>query len=825
MFDLNLYPLYIKNGTGQPALPGLRYLSSPKNSSRIRSGDQVVLLASPAPGAEITEDRLQSAIDAGLREYFQSTGTVTSGMNSLALAMNHAILDFNLKEGGSNQSLASLNLAVLHSGRLYIGHAGPTHSFVLSPTGSRQCFDPESGPGLGLSRSAVLRFFLGDIGQDEFIIFSPDPQATWTTANLGDPRSLSLDFLKRRLLNQVSPDARALLIQVRPGNGRLILQQPLSQNITSEPSAKSPMDAQQEVVPKTPAPNHAPRIPNMAVPSRTANSSDEIHDSGLSQPTNRQEITPSVGAVPVRPLNSPSPQRSAPQPYGGSAQPADDDELSYREALQELGNDARQVFNRLTGKNPRTVKTGSPHPASQIRFKAPKGGPIGDMASATGSAVGASANFSKRAIRSVGGAVWGGLVKIGRYFAPGGGFKPPALPPAAMILISVAIPLLVVVLAASMYMNRGKTSQYDFYLEQAKTAAAQTATISDPTAQKNAWQNVIDLLDMAKRYGSGEEADHLRAQALNVLDDLSGIARIEFEPAIVDGLPGSVNITRMLSSTTELYLLDSNSGQILRAVLTGKGYELDPTFNCAPGPFGSYVVEPFVDFTLLPKGNSLNANLAAVDGRGNLVYCTAGEMATSMTLISPDTGWGEISSITYDSTRLYILDVQNNSLYIYQGGVGAYINKPDSFFDQSSPAMQNAAGMAINGNDLYLLYEDGHMAICTYSQVYGADTKCKDPSPYSMKVNGDTKKPVTMPDSNLTQLQYSQPPDPSIYMMDSTGQSLYHFSLRLSLQKKLAMQSGDPFRLSDSPATAFTVNPGKVLFIAFGNKVFTGVEP
>jgi hypothetical protein len=826
VFDLNLYPLYIKNGTGQPALPGLRFLSSPKNSSRIRSGDQIVLLASPAPGAEMGEDRLQAAIDAGLREYFQSTGTVTSGMNSLALAMNNAILDFNIKEGGSNQSLASLNLVVLHSDRLYIGHAGPTHSFVLSPTGSRQCFDPESGPGLGLSRNAMLRFFLGDIGQDEFIIFSPDPQATWTTANLGDPRSLSLEFLKRRLLNQLSPDVRALLIQVRPGNGRLVLQQPLSQNNSAEASVKSPTVIQPEPATNTPiTTTTAPRVPNMANPARSGNPTSERNDANNTQPAPREEATPTPGAVPVRPLNTAPSQRPTPRQNAGAAQPSDDDELSYREALQELGSDVRQVFNRLTGKGPGKAPSGPPHPASQIRFKAPKGGPIGDMASASGSVIDASANFGKRVIRSIGGSVWGGLLKIGKYFSPGGGFKPPALPPAAMILISVAIPLLVVVIAASMYMNRGKTSQYDFYLEQAKTAAAQTATISDPTAQKNAWQNVIDLLDMADRYGSGEEADTLRAQALNVLDDLSGIARIEFEPAIVDGLPGSVNITRMLSSTTELYLLDSNSGQILRAVLTGKGYELDPTFNCAPGPFGSYVVDAFVDFTLLPKGNSLNANLAAVDGRGNLVYCTAGDMATSMTLISPDTGWGEISSITYDSTRLYILDVQNNSLYIYQGGVGSYINKPESFFDQSTPAMQNAAGMAINGNDLYLLYEDGHMAICTYSQVYGADTKCKDPSPYAMKVNGDTKKPVTMPDSNLTQLQYSQPPDPSIYMLDSAGQSLYHFSLRLSLQKKLAMQSGDPFRLSDSPATAFTVNPGKVLFIAFGNKVFTGVEP
>ena len=47
----------------------------------------------------------------------------------------------------------------------------------------------------------------------------------------------------------------------------------------------------------------------------------------------------------------------------------------------------------------------------------------------------------------------------------------------------------------------------------------------------------------------------------------------------------------------------------------------------------------------------------------------------------------------------------------------------------------------------------------------------------------------------------------------------------MTLQKKVSMQSGDPYRLGDTPATAFAVNPGKIMFIAFGNKIFKGIEP
>ena len=190
-----------------------------------------------------------------------------------------------------------------------------------------------------------------------------------------------------------------------------------------------------------------------------------------------------------------------------------------------------------------------------------------------------------------------------------------------MVMISIAIPLIVVVAASSMYLTRGKTSQFDNYFNQAKASAEQTTSIKDPGQLRTSWENVIVMLDKAERFGKSDEAVTLRAQAQGALDDISGVARIEFSPAIVDGLPTSVNVSQMIATSTDFYMLDSSSGQVLRAILTGKGYELDSSFSCAPGPYGSYMVDTFVDITLLPKGNSLDASIAALDGRGNIVYC------------------------------------------------------------------------------------------------------------------------------------------------------------------------------------------------------------
>ena len=47
----------------------------------------------------------------------------------------------------------------------------------------------------------------------------------------------------------------------------------------------------------------------------------------------------------------------------------------------------------------------------------------------------------------------------------------------------------------------------------------------------------------------------------------------------------------------------------------------------------------------------------------------------------------------------------------------------------------------------------------------------------------------------------------------------------MALQKQLSVQAGDPQNLLNKKVTAFTVNPAKVLFLAFGNKVYTGIEP
>lgn len=363
------------------------------------------------------------------------------------------------------------------------------------------------------------------------------------------------------------------------------------------------------------------------------------------------------------------------------------------------------------------------------------------------------------------------------------------------------------------------------YYRQAKAVAEQAASYKTPHDVRATWEQALTLLDKAEKYGKDDRSATLREQAHNTLDDLAGIARIDFQPALVESLPSNVKVTKMKSTSTDLYMLDASEGRILRALLTGRGFELDTSFACNPGPYGSYTVDPLIDFALMPKGNAIGAGIAALDDRGNIVYCGSGMTATSMTLMPPQTGWGEIRGMAINSGKLFVLDTKSNAVWVFYGVSGTYTTEPNLYFDNDIPPLEDVIDFSISGNDLVLLHGDGHVTTCVYSEISGTPTKCKDPAPFIIDRPGIENKPVIIPDTRFNQISYTSPPDPSIFLLDTSSVSIYHLSLKLALQRQLSIPSKDTYGLNNKKPTAFTVNPAKLVFIAFGNKIYSGMQP
>jgi hypothetical protein len=203
-----------------------------------------------------------------------------------------------------------------------------------------------------------------------------------------------------------------------------------------------------------------------------------------------------------------------------------------------------------------------------------------------------------------------------------------------------------------------------------------------------------------------------------------------------------------------------------------------------------------------------------------MLYCIPDEAPLGVPLVPPDSNWGNPLAITIEAGDLYLLDPLTNAVWIYYGGESAFREAPRFFFGNQVPSMQSVIDLAVNREDLYLIHDDGHMTTCTFSSLQESPTRCTDPAPFTDNRPGRTGG-EKIPDARFLRIARTPPPEPSLYMLDPITQSIYHFSLRLTLVRQY--RSLNP--LPDEIATAFAVGANRSLFLALGNKVYIAFLP
>ncbi len=393
-----------------------------------------------------------------------------------------------------------------------------------------------------------------------------------------------------------------------------------------------------------------------------------------------------------------------------------------------------------------------------------------------------------------------------------------ALPTSWLAFMAVAVPLVVVSVAATVYFQQGKGDLYRAYYQQAEIYLAQAESAPEEAARREAWQAALEALDKAEEYQVTPESQALRRSLLANLDARDGIVRVEFQPAIPGGLVKRISVQAILPDGDDLYLLDGHEGGVVRAELTSRGYVVDSSFRCGP----TSRVGPLVDIVLLPRGNSLNAVLLGVDTDGNLLYCRVGESALEAVLPSPNGNWGGPQALDLYAGNLYLLDPhpRANAVWVYPGQDATFRGLPLFFFDNDIPAMETAVDMARTPDDLFLLHADGHLTRCVVGRG-GAETRCEDPAPLRDDRPGQEETPA-FAGAHFAALQYVAPPDPALYLLDDGREAVYLFSLQL----RFLRQYRSLYPLKGSAPTAFAVdNPSRRLFLALGNEVYYTVLP
>jgi hypothetical protein len=418
-----------------------------------------------------------------------------------------------------------------------------------------------------------------------------------------------------------------------------------------------------------------------------------------------------------------------------------------------------------------------------------------------------------RSMRRLGGLLRTFLVRM----LPVDPFK--AIPGSVMAFIAVAVPVIIVAIASTAYFELGRDAQYEIMYSKAQQMAARAAGQTDLLVQRADWETTLSLLQQVEAYKSTSETQALRAQARDALDELDLVRRLDFRPALV-GLPASVNVTRMVVSDIDLYLLDGNSGIVYYAQMTSRGYEVNPSFECGPTVDGIQQAGQVVDIVAWPAGFEPKASLLAMDVGGNVLYCQSNAVPQVQKMTPPPNALFEnLRGFSLDLGDLYILDPFSNAVWVYWKS--KLTDQPSLFFDQEIPFMQDVEDLAVSNGDLYLLHADGRLTLCGFSGLGVAPTRCSDPQYVDSRL-GRENTPMNLA-SPFVQLLTTEPPDPSLYILEASTQAIYHFSLRnLVFQRQyLPLNS-----LSTRSATAFAVNPvRRNIFLAIGNQVYYAILP
>ncbi|KPK22697.1 MAG: hypothetical protein AMK69_19245 [Nitrospira bacterium SG8_3] len=392
-----------------------------------------------------------------------------------------------------------------------------------------------------------------------------------------------------------------------------------------------------------------------------------------------------------------------------------------------------------------------------------------------------------------------------------------------MAITAIAVPLIIITVAALVYSSIGRTQQFQYYYTQAEAMVQLAQTETDFNAIHDAWENAIDFLDLAEEYQTTPESQALRKNVLDALDRMDEVIRLDFKAAIAGNLSSAIKIRQMVATDQNLYILDIVSGHVMRAWLAGAHYEMDPDFRCGPGQYGAMIVDKIIDIAPLQRPTEENAEIVALDGNGNLLYCIPEEAPLAVALEPPDILWGEPTAITVENRKLYVLDPLTNAVWYYEGDENYQFREaPYFFFREEVPTLKGAIDIAYDSDRdfLYILFDDGHTTTCTFSTLKESPTSCVDPAQYTDSRQGREDGPQ-LTNMIFYQIHHTQPPEPSLYYLDPIDRAIYQFSLRLNLVQLYRPQVDFPEGL----ATAFAISPTRSIFLAQENKVYQSFLP
>lgn len=794
MFDLYVYALNLQNGQELDELPGLLVAAPPKRTARGRENDLLMVYLTLKGSGSIPPDDLQRLLGQLAEKYYQMGGTVTAGMRLAADLLNDYLLTRNLRGVKDNwQAEGGLGLAVLRRDTLYITRLGQVSAYVMVQKDVQVISDFDgSEHGLGIGRVISLRYTQVALQAGCLLFFSANPPASWTVQNLAGSPALSIDALRRRLLNQAPGQLQAAVFQFQPGKGQILRRRLRPGAASGAKPAAEAMDEQPAGKTETPARAATETLEAPETPAVVA------AEPLVSEPAERAAAeSPSEHSAEARVAPPAAQAGDRPRPTRPPRTHVDAPMLPTLEANHESAPAVRPARppreRRLRPATSEQLKRSlAPAWRGWSRFTARAGQSAGTLVQRTlpGTEVGAPAGISR----------------------------------GTMLFIAVLVPLLVVAAAMTVYLQSGRGEQYRAAYEQAVQFVLQAEQQTDPALARNLYSQAYTALDRADLYGVTEDSMALRNKVDEAFDRIENINRLTLTPAILSGgLPSSILVQRMVVADTDLYLLDANSGNIIRLYKTSNAYQytIDPTFECGPNTLTSRKIGPLIDLAALPPGSRDNATVLGMDANGTLLYCGPDQKAAAVDLIIPDSGSAKLKRFVLNKSLLYVLDEGNWRVLRYLGDVEQnFSDEPILFFGSTPPPLNDVISMAVHEDELYMLRANGFLADCIFSLVTFT-AKCTDPATFTDMRTGKSIQTQLVPATRFTQVTTTSILGPSVFLLDVASSSVYRYTMRLNLESIISFRAPPGEKLPEGAPTAFTVLSGQAIFLAYGNQVYS----
>ncbi|HWR64562.1 MAG TPA: hypothetical protein VN364_00440 [Bellilinea sp.] len=814
MLDFTIYTYNLVAGKADPQLPGLFTGLPPRKAARGREHDRLVLHLSFDGSNPLPAETQREFLEKLTALFFNTPGTVTYALKLIVAQLNDRLLARNLRSREGTTAIGLFQALVLHDDSLFIAQSGPIHTFIFTRDGVNHYYETEDGGyGLGTSRIGAVRFYRENLKLGDQVLLSARPPAHWLTAALTGLSRLPLDQQRAVLTGPNPSNLSFLLLQTDRGKGLL----PIASlhEVASRPltAAAVPM------VDQTPPPA-VPPPPPVFLSGETLET-DESQNSTLIGDSGEKVVGLFAGLLASRKKAETAPEVPQSEP---EVLPPTDIEASAE--VPDLETFISPPINPPTVE-PWSPDRGEPDFAAQSVSAEAEVPAVGTSRIKTSRRTRTALVSGLRGWRAFKNRVGSGFSTLLSRIMPGQAEKMPTVAPGVLVFIAIAVPLIIVAVATTVYLQNGRGEQHKALMAQSLAAVTQAQAQSDPVLQRVTYEAALDWVRQAEDFGVTDESRTLKAQISSAIDAMDGISRFELHPALSSDFDRGVRISQIWASPTEdLYLLDTANGRVLRMVFTRPGYEIDPLFSCGPGMVGSLIIGPLVDIVLAPTGNAFDSVVLGVDATGNLLYCSlnAGK-TTAVTLPPPDAGWGKIQAITYQNSVLSVLDPGGNAVWRYEGFGLDFSAKPRLFFDNIVPNLAGAIDLAVYLDDLFVLNQDGHMLVCTYSNVEVTPTRCTDPYPYRVSAAGQAPQESVTLNAQFTQIQATQPPEPSLFYLDASGRAVYQFSMSLNFVRRLQPTTDGDNPLPDSAPTALAVTGGRNLVMAYDNRIFIAAMP